>query len=307
MPTLNQKGHLSKSYLKKLKKKLKKDTDDLISRVILKSESYPLEIDIPANITAGKVIVEAAHIYADCSPNSEHKDGAKVGAFFSNLLNKIGCEVEEWLLIDNIPCHNPEKRLFDLGAYLDILKKQNYRPTKIIYEESLKSDSEQLLNELNRKGQTVTVGPQKFLKRNNIALKDGYGPKCALLDATFYVKKLKKADYTITVLPDTPAYRDQQTSTKGILKALGVNPSKIVNVFFDSNKEIKIPNAVDKSCALYFQLIPLAVEHYFKTISPSNVSAFLQYCKNNVIKHLEPGKFSYYISDFNLEVIGYVC
>jgi len=254
LPTFNANG-LSKKFQKKLKKK-------------------GFEPDTIGN-NPKKVIVEASHIYTDHTPGKEHEIGAKIASVMDGFLSWPDYVVENWLFIDDLLDHNPEGKSFDLVGYLEFLEGFGFIPDKIVHESDLISDAEKHFSKLEY-FHLITKGKDGvYLKDGNKTLKEGEKFSCSLLDACFYLKKLKCADFTITILPES--YKDQQSSTKKILKSLGKNTSPILNVFYTEDLGNDNPNNYNDVV-----LLAIACDFYLKNLTQSSLNGFLKYCKEHI-------------------------
>ncbi len=179
-----------------------------------------------------KVIVETAHISTDETPAEEHKIAAEMGAAIATSIEAHGCEVEQWLYIDDIPAHNPKGNKFDIEIYLEFLSEAGYIPTKVFYQEDVAKKAKDILGYLNSKKLTFSSRLGIFLKKDKTHLTSPSwgGPSCPVTDAWLYLAKLEQADYALTILPEYSL--GQQKSTKEILKILGVDTGRIRNVYY---------------------------------------------------------------------------
>lgn len=200
------------------------------------------------------VEVEACHFYASQATDlGELKESAKVAnEILTHLEQKnLSVKVERSLFIDDLSNKQHIEDLlqekipyaFPMANIVNIVKQAGYQPNHIILESSKIPKAQKLLEELRTKGLTKLDQQGKVrLKSQWIALTGKAGhpscPSCPLLDAAFYLDKLAKADIAITILPKN--YKSQQAQTKEILRAVGLEKSLIVVVYFDpKNSEIQ--------------------------------------------------------------------
>lgn len=204
-----------------------------------------LQFTFPKNGIEEKLIVEAGHIYTDEEPTTDHQYGAKIGGTIANFLTSLGYQVKKWLFIDNYtPRFTGSEIILDESKYLEFLAKEGFTQDVMVYEASLTEQAQENISSLFEKNFAAKDSDGNIcLNKGGIGLYDAKRDKfsCSLLDACFYMKKLKEADGAITILPwyDNygKPYQSQQKKTLTVLKKLGVDTSKVLPVYFVSPAE----------------------------------------------------------------------
>ncbi len=194
-----------------------------------------LHIEFPSQGKELTVIVEAAHIYTNENPGEDHHLSAQVGNTMSNLLGLLGYSVQKWLFIDNYNPHFQEKPIvLDEEAYQSQLKVWGFSPDHVAHEQDLVPAAKDVLGHLVAQGHAYKhpLTGNFLLQKGNINL---YDPKkdhvkCALLDACFYLEKVKQSGCSLTILEEQ--YVSQQKATMAILRKLGVNTALLVPVYY---------------------------------------------------------------------------
>jgi hypothetical protein len=185
--------------------------------------------------TAGNVVVEAAHIYADQEPNGEQSAGALVA---HALLEVIKAPTHNLLFVDDF---HTAKATLDIEAYQQWLAELGYPIDQTIKEATLVPDAHKLVDRIKQIVPGKKLSPKKPDGSKSLGLWVPGGrkvslltqegkPSCNLLDASFYLKKAEIGEVSLTVLPK--CYLPQQIDTIATLQRIGHN-SPIINVFFD--------------------------------------------------------------------------
>lgn len=174
-------------------------------------------------------LVEAGHFYGNKPLDAEQQLGIQVGRTVTSALLETGLHVTPCLLIDdyNAPDIYSETNLA-------ALKKQGFVPAVIYKERDMISGAKNILNLLDFANKTKVKHGVKYFKDGFKILVSEQGKySCALLDAALYVEKHQKyGGVSVTVLPETYAYRVQQQATKSILRACDI-AIPILNVYFN--------------------------------------------------------------------------
>jgi len=199
------------------------------------------------NLEGKKVIVEAAHIYTDEKPSLEHAISASIGGALGYYLTTQGIENTSWLFIDNYnPFFQGKPPLLDVKAYLASLIPYGFHPVKVVYEADLKGMAQEVLHDLNIKGQTWIHSKtgKVMLNEANVVLYDPVKDhlKCSLMDACLYMLKQEEADAFVTILPQS--YEAQQEGTKKVLIKLGKDITGIIPAYYTLNGSIT-PSSVE--------------------------------------------------------------
>lgn len=182
------------------------------------------------------ICVEAAHIYANETPDDDHFFCAEVGSRIVEALSGNGTNIVKMLFVDDYH-PSPEEDILNLHAYISKLEEAGFAPDTVITESSLAESARRLLESLN--GQTVQRDGKIYLNKPNLFLVAADGTlSCTLLDAVLYMEKFKQFDFSVTVLSE--AYKGQQKNVRKFLKVLGYETVPVANVYYDSRKEIKL-------------------------------------------------------------------
>lgn len=184
--------------------------------------------------SAGNVVVEAAHIYADQEPNGEHSAGAIVA---SKVLQRVYSSTQRLLFIDDF---HPQQFLLNVDSYHAWLASYGFVVDQTVFESELVPEAHLLLAKI--KDVVVSKKKLSYSKDNSSSvglwtprgkvplITQGGKPSCYLLDAALYTKKAGIGDLALTILPES--YLDQQLKTLAVLRRVG-HTSLIINMFFD--------------------------------------------------------------------------
>lgn len=183
----------------------------------------PATTSLLQNRAGEKVVVEAAHVYADETDWSGQIDGARIGAEIAKEIGQSGALVRKMLFVDDF---HPTKKLLDLEAFLSEIRGVGFNPDEIVYESGLVEDADEIAEEMARlnlakkreNGSIEFKHINGATHRIGLKKKDGK-PTCTALDAALYLRKLHEHDQAVTVLPKS--WEPQQEHTKGVLDLVG--------------------------------------------------------------------------------------
>ena len=254
-----------------------------------------------------KVIIEASHIYLNKQFSNEQKIGANLASELEKSLPS-SAKVENMLFVDD---YNVEQTTLDLPSYISTISKEGFAPQTIIRESEMIDQAKEIVKTLDEKGlikeRTLQDGTDviEFIDKENNKLvrltqeeRNGEECKysCSLLDTVAYTKKFEKADVAVTVLPKS--YEEQQIKTKQILKALGYDPSRVVNIYFDEKadaaqaKEIfsKQVEAAAPTAAAPAEVAPGVEKDFNKIFDAQAMQAVKQADLQNIQARLDEAK-----------------